>query len=128
MFRRLYERRIVRRAVMVLGIALLPVWYMASVATILFVAEAGWMPQSCMRPARAYIYPGVEYVNRNLPGASYCAPVLSWAMDSGFELRVRREREQQRNAPSASGSLTGSTPLLGQYRRVYRDAQPTGRC
>jgi hypothetical protein len=85
------RRRIVRSAVMALGVVVLLVAsYIASVASLFIATNAGWLPEAFPESVTvAYPTPLLWYAsNPELPGSRVCLSLLGWAMETGNRLNV----------------------------------------
>lgn len=85
-----YKRRLVRRAVMsVAAIVLAIASYLSSVALLLCVRNAGWMPSfTASRPVQLYTFPVLWYATEggDYPGSHLCWELLLWSQQTGEQL------------------------------------------
>lgn len=86
-------RRIVRRAVIVLaGVVLLPVWYVCSVATLIFLLNATIVPlNGVTQPlVEGYVAPLWWYIDTGWetgwPGAKACDQILACSKAAGQQV------------------------------------------
>lgn len=83
-------RRIVRRAVMAMAVAVLLLnGYVASVGTLYMALGAGVLPQGVTETAawRAYTTPSWGYINSGSPGSGDFRDLIEWCANTGDRMR-----------------------------------------